>query len=113
MLTSILAQVSSEMSNHEIKYACVSLIATVLRSAEPEYLTCGLVLHSAVAERETRTDGLCWSVSGAATTRGQMSFAIGGARLWNSLPLGLREGFQRPRFGAGLRRYLLDLQSGS
>ncbi|KAL7297693.1 hypothetical protein TKK_0009358 [Trichogramma kaykai] len=67
----------------------------------------------AVAERETRTDGLCLSVLGAATTRGQMSFAVGGARLWNSLPLGLREGFQRPGFGAGLRRYLLDLQSGS
>ncbi|KAL7292355.1 hypothetical protein TKK_0013958 [Trichogramma kaykai] len=96
-----------------IKYICVSLIAAILRSAEPEYLTRGLVLHSAVAERETRTDGLCLSVSGVVTTRRQMSFTIGGARLWKSLPLGLREGFQRPGFGAGLRRYLLDLQSGS
>ncbi|CAB0029558.1 unnamed protein product [Trichogramma brassicae] len=95
-----------------IKYTCVSLIAAVLRSAEPEYLTRSLVLHSAVAERQTRTDDLCLSVSGAATTCGQMSFAIGGARLWNSLPLGLRKGFQRPGIGADLRRYLLDLQSG-
>ncbi|KAL7295129.1 hypothetical protein TKK_0011596 [Trichogramma kaykai] len=79
----------------------------------PEYLSRGLVLHSAVVERETRTYGLCSFVSDAATTIGQMSFAIGGVRLWNSLPLGLREGFQRPGFDAGLRRYLLDLQSGS
>ncbi|CAB0041095.1 unnamed protein product [Trichogramma brassicae] len=96
-----------------IKYTCLSIVAAVLRSAEPEYLARNLVFHSAVVERETRTNGLCLSVSGAATTCGQISFAIGGARLWNSLPLGLREGFHWPSFVASLHEYLLEAQRGS
>jgi len=92
----------------EFKIAC--LVHQSLASLAPTYLTTDIYLVSEYGRRSLRSStDRTLTVPRSHNRFGDRSFAVAGPRLWNSLPISLRQIFSFEQFRRYLRNYLFGI----